>query len=170
MDVRIFCGANAYACISDNGRQTDIRLSPGKSAQASLREYAAQEQERAARIMEMADRARRAAIILERQDNRRFYESCLSQSPKWLASCLANPPALWRPIHHRIARLALKRTRGSSDYIIAGETLWNGARVTHCLAMAYNRLSDRIAAFEREGRRPPESLLNGRHKLIAQAI
>lgn len=61
MDVRIFCGAAAYACISENGRQTDIRLDPGKSPRASLAEYAAAERERAARILAMADIAERAA-------------------------------------------------------------------------------------------------------------
>lgn len=123
MNVRIFCGANAYAMIEENGRKTDILLAPGKSAQQSLREYAQEQRERAAKYMAMADTADKAALVLD-------------------------PP----------------------DYIREGETLWNGARVTHCLAMAYNRLSDRIAAFDREGKRPPESLLNGRHKLISQAL
>lgn len=54
-------------------------------------------------------------------------------------------------------------------YIMAGERLWNGAIASHCLAAAYNRLTDKIAAFERAGRKPPESLLNGRHNLIAGA-
>lgn len=123
MNVRIFCGAHAYACIEEDGRKTDILLAPGKSAQASLREYAQEQRERAARILAMAETADKAALVLD-------------------------PP----------------------DYIREGETLWNGARVTHCLAIAYNRLSDRIAAFEREGKRPPDELLNGRHKLIAQAL
>lgn len=55
-------------------------------------------------------------------------------------------------------------------YIQAGERLWNGAIVTHCLAIAYNRLTDRILSFEREGRPVPEQVINARHKLIAQAI
>lgn len=125
MEVKIFCGANAYACISENGRKTDIRLEPGKGAPASLREYAKGERERAARILAMADIAERAAAYLDK-------------------------PA--------------------PDYIQAGERLWNGAIASHCMAMAYNGLTDRIAAFERDGRKAPESLLNGRHKLIAEAL
>lgn len=169
MDVKIFCGAAAYACISDNGRKTDIRLDPGMSAQASLRDYAQEQEVKAARILEMAEIARRAARILERRDNRKFYEACRSQSIGWLAGCLDNPPKAWRPIHYRIARLVMRQKGGASDYLIAGERLWNGVQVSHCLATAYNRLSDKIAAYERNGRAVPESLLNGRHKLIAEA-
>ena len=65
MEVRIFCGANAYACITESGRKTDILLAPGKSAQASLREYAQEQRERAARIIAMADIAERAAAKLD---------------------------------------------------------------------------------------------------------
>ena len=67
MDVRIFCGAAAYACISENGRKTDIRLSPGIGAPQSLREYAAAERARALRILAMAETAERAADCLESQ-------------------------------------------------------------------------------------------------------
>ena len=63
MEIRIFCGANAYACITEGARKTDILLSPGKSAQASLREYAQEQRERAARIIAMADIAERAAAM-----------------------------------------------------------------------------------------------------------
>lgn len=45
-----------------------------------------------------------------------------------------------------------------------------GAIASHCMAALYNSYSDRIAAYEREGRAPPEALLNGRHKLIAEAL
>ena len=55
------------------------------------------------------------------------------------------------------------------QYLVAGEKLWNGAEVSQCLAVAYNRLTDRIEQFKAEGRRVPEALLNGRHNLIAQA-
>ena len=65
MDVRIFCGANAYACITESGRKTDILLAPGKSAQASLREYAQEQRERAARLLSQADLAERAAAHLQ---------------------------------------------------------------------------------------------------------
>lgn len=50
-----------------------------------------------------------------------------------------------------------------------GSRLWNGATVTPHLAAAYNSMSDRIAAFEAQGRPAPEQLLNGRHNLIASA-
>ena len=52
-------------------------------------------------------------------------------------------------------------------YIAAGDRLWNGVTVTAPLASAYNRLTDKIAAYDRAGRKPPESLLNGRHNLLA---
>ena len=51
-----------------------------------------------------------------------------------------------------------------------GSRLWNGAVVTPQLAAAYNSASERIEAFEREGRPAPEQLLNGRHNLIASAV
>ncbi len=63
--VTLLVGANAYACIDDDGRKTDILLSPGKGAPASLREYAAEQRERAARLTAMADLAERAASELE---------------------------------------------------------------------------------------------------------
>lgn len=65
MNVRLFIGANAYACIEENGRKTDILLSPGKGAIASLREYAESERARALRILAMAAIADRAADCLE---------------------------------------------------------------------------------------------------------
>lgn len=52
----------------------------------------------------------------------------------------------------------------------AGDRLWNGAIATESLARAYSVASIRIEAFERAGMRPPEHLVNGRHKLIATAI
>ena len=54
-------------------------------------------------------------------------------------------------------------------YLVAGERLWNGAEVSHSLATAYNRLTDKIEQFKAKGRRVPEELLNGRHNLIASA-
>lgn len=68
MKVRLIIGANAYAVIEQSsGRRTDIRLSPGKSAQASLREYAIEQRDRAARILNMANLAEDAARLLERE-------------------------------------------------------------------------------------------------------
>lgn len=61
MNVRIFCGANAYAMIEENGRQTDIKLAPGRGAARSLREYAQEQRNRAIEIMERAALAERAA-------------------------------------------------------------------------------------------------------------
>ena len=66
MKVRLMIGAAAYAVIEESGRQTDIKLSPGKGAPQSLREYAAEQRERAARLLAMADKAERAADCLER--------------------------------------------------------------------------------------------------------
>lgn len=124
MDVKIHIGAHAYACITEGARKTDIRLTPGKGAPASLREFAAEERARAARIAALADLAERAANALEY-------------------------PA--------------------PEYLQAGDRLWNGAIASHCVATAYNRVTDQIAAFERDGRKPPEYLLNGRHNIIASA-
>ncbi len=64
-DVRIIVGANAYAVINEGNRQTDILLSAGKSPQASLREYAIEQQAIATRALNMADLARRAADKLD---------------------------------------------------------------------------------------------------------
>lgn len=126
MQVNLLIGANAYACISENGRKTDILLSPGKGASQSLREFAQEQRARAARIADMASLAERAADKLESDKG--------------------------------------------PQYIKAGERLWNGAIASHCLAMAYNAITDRIAEFEREGRKVPDEVLNGRHNLIASAI
>lgn len=49
----------------------------------------------------------------------------------------------------------------------SGDRLWNGAIVSAHLAEAYNAATARIVAFETEGRTIPDSLLNGRHSLIA---
>ncbi len=65
MQVRIFCGASAYAMIQESGRQMDIKLSPGKGAPQSLREYAQEQRERAARLLSQADLAERAAAHLQ---------------------------------------------------------------------------------------------------------
>ncbi|MGA1831627.1 hypothetical protein [Rhizobium wenxiniae] len=64
--VKILVGANAYACIEKSGSKTDILLSPGKSAPASLREYAADQRGRAERLQKMAELAEMAAVVLER--------------------------------------------------------------------------------------------------------
>ena len=65
--VRILVGANAYACIEQNGRKTDILLAPGRSAPQALREYAADQRERAERILSMVAVAETAAAELERK-------------------------------------------------------------------------------------------------------
>lgn len=64
--VRMLIGANAYAVIlHDDSCQTDIRLSPGKSAQASLREYARELRADIAKKQALADLACAAADHLE---------------------------------------------------------------------------------------------------------
>lgn len=69
--VRMLIGANAYACIrQDDGSQTDIRLSAGKSAQSSLREYARELRADVVRKQNMADLACAAADYLDRELNR----------------------------------------------------------------------------------------------------
>lgn len=51
-----------------------------------------------------------------------------------------------------------------------GEKLWNGAIVTEQLAYAYNSRLETVKRFESEGREAPEYLINGLHKLIAEAV
>lgn len=63
--VKLLIGANAYACIEESGRKTDILLSHGKGAPASLREYAADQRQRAKKLTELAELAERAAKVLE---------------------------------------------------------------------------------------------------------
>lgn len=66
MKVRLLIGANAYACVTlDNGHRVDIRLDAGKSAHASLREYAEKMRIEADRKIEMAEIAECAATVLE---------------------------------------------------------------------------------------------------------
>ena len=66
MKVFTIIGANAYAVIeTEDGRRTDIRLSPGKSAHASLREYAAEKRAEASRKLRLAETAEQAAAILD---------------------------------------------------------------------------------------------------------
>lgn len=49
----------------------------------------------------------------------------------------------------------------------AGDKLFSGAIVSAAQAAAYNRISARIASFEREGRPVPDYLANGRHNLFS---
>lgn len=63
-DVKLLIGAHAYACIAMGNRKVDIRLSPGKSAPDSLREYAQEQRDRAAHMLAMAEIAERAAESL----------------------------------------------------------------------------------------------------------
>lgn len=70
MNVRIIVGASAaYASISDAGFSADVRLSPGRSAAASLRQSAAEMHQRAADLTRRAARIERAASILEDSRN-----------------------------------------------------------------------------------------------------
>lgn len=65
INVKLLIGANAYACITHEGCKTDILLQAGKSAQASLREYASDQRERARKMEELAILAERAADKLD---------------------------------------------------------------------------------------------------------
>lgn len=66
MKVRTFVGAQAaYACITTDTTSLDIQLEPRRSASVALREWAANQQEKAARLTRQAALARRAADILE---------------------------------------------------------------------------------------------------------
>lgn len=68
MKARILIGAHAYAVITDKaGALIDIRLAPGKSAAASLRESAAEYKAQAERKLYLASVALAAADILERK-------------------------------------------------------------------------------------------------------
>ena len=58
-------------------------------------------------------------------------------------------------------------TANMLHYIVAGDRLWNGVTVTAPIAAAYNRLTDKIAAYDRAGRKAPENVLNARHSLLA---
>ena len=69
--VRMLIGAHGYAVIKhDDSCQTDIRLSPGKSAQASLREYARELRADIAKKQALADLACAAADHLDREKQR----------------------------------------------------------------------------------------------------
>ena len=66
--VKMLIGANAYAVIRHDGAcQTDIRISPGKSAQAALREYARELRADIARKIEQAELACAAADYLDKE-------------------------------------------------------------------------------------------------------
>ena len=63
-DVKIFCGAAAYACISYDYGKFDIKLGAGKGAVQSLHEYAAEQKQRAAELLSKAELATQAAQFL----------------------------------------------------------------------------------------------------------
>lgn len=65
MKVSTIIGAHAYAVIEHDGRRTDIRLSPGRSAPTSLREYARELRLEARKKEDLADLADRAAAVLD---------------------------------------------------------------------------------------------------------
>lgn len=69
MEVYLLIGANAYACIRENGVAHDILLSPGKSAQSALREYAESKRKDSARYLADAERAERAAACLDAKES-----------------------------------------------------------------------------------------------------
>ena len=66
--VHIFVSANAYACITECGVQFDVRLSPGRKAATALRDYAEEQRARAACIVANAERAERAALVLDAKE------------------------------------------------------------------------------------------------------
>lgn len=69
--VKFIIGQYAYACIwQDDGSQTDIRLSPGKSAQVSLREYARDLRADIVRKQAMINVAIAAADFLDKENGR----------------------------------------------------------------------------------------------------
>jgi hypothetical protein len=49
----------------------------------------------------------------------------------------------------------------------AGDILWNGAVVSQEFAESYNRLQERINAFEAANRPVPEYLILGSHNLMS---
>lgn len=67
--VKLMFGASAYACITECGVNFDIRLTPGRKASTSLREYAEEQRARAACMIESAERAERAAIVLDQGES-----------------------------------------------------------------------------------------------------
>jgi hypothetical protein len=70
--VRLLIGANAYAVIKHGDNcQTDIRLDPGKSAQASLRAYARELRAEIARKADLAALACAAADYLDKEKDSR---------------------------------------------------------------------------------------------------
>ena len=70
--VRLIIGANAYACITEGGVRFDVKLAPGRLAATALREYAETERARAACLIENAERAERAAAVMDEQGARRL--------------------------------------------------------------------------------------------------
>ncbi len=66
LKVNIIVGAQyAYACIKRGGQSLDVKLSPGKSAQASLRESAKDARQTAERLIRQAETMEAAAAHIE---------------------------------------------------------------------------------------------------------
>lgn len=63
----------------------------------------------------------------------------------------------------------MTRTPSPQDAKAGQRTIYGGIW-SSASAEAYNRLSDKIAAYEAQGRTPPEHLLNGRHNLYCAQI
>ena len=65
MKVRLLCGGQyAYACIKWDKGAMDVRLEPGRSAGASLRETAAEMRAKAERLNRDADLIDGASLLL----------------------------------------------------------------------------------------------------------
>lgn len=72
--VNLIIGAHAYAVITECGVRFDVKLSPGRLAATALREYAEIERARAACLIENAERAERAAIVMDTKAAARLAE------------------------------------------------------------------------------------------------
>ena len=65
MKASVIIGNNAYAVIKGETYSMDILLNPGRSASQSLRESAAENREKAERLILCADRMLEAAELLK---------------------------------------------------------------------------------------------------------
>jgi hypothetical protein len=73
--VSLIIGASAYAVITECGVRFDVRLAPGRLAATALREYAEAQRARADCLIENAERAERAAVVMDEQHAARIKES-----------------------------------------------------------------------------------------------
>ena len=63
--MKVNIGANSYASVDQDGVMTDFRLSAGRSASTSLREYAASLRQQVKSDVDRAELADQAADMLE---------------------------------------------------------------------------------------------------------